>query len=221
MFPNIPRTWRGDNSFRRGIPARIREEPATYCGLLPGQSSKRFSWRLYFVNAYILSMPMYILSMPIFCWHLCFVDAYILLTPIFCRCLCIFCQCLYFFDAYILSTPIFCWRLYFVDAYILSTPIFCRRLYFVCAYIFISAYIFFLISFNLFHASLLLCLVLMTSCLIMLCICEFFWIRVHFLNQNQTFCRTVTLSPYLNTVHQAEMDGDMSIYYQVVVSTIN
>ncbi len=78
-----------------------------------------FCRRLYFVCAYILSMPLYFVH-AIFCRHQYFIDAYVLLTPIFC-------QCQYFVNAYILSTPIPYQRLYFVEAYFFLTLIFCQR----------------------------------------------------------------------------------------------
>ncbi len=62
-----------------------------------------FCWRIYFVDANILSTPN-------FCQRLTFVDANILSTPIFCR-------FLTFVDTNILSMPIFCQRHH------LSTPV--------------------------------------------------------------------------------------------------
>jgi hypothetical protein len=74
-----------------------------------------------------------------FCRRLYFVDAYILSTPLFSRCL-YFVDAYVFVDTHILWTPIFCGRPYFV-AYVSSTPIFCQRLYFLDAYIFADIYI--------------------------------------------------------------------------------
>jgi len=68
-----------------------------------------------------------ILSTPIFCQRQYFVDANILSMPIFLLTP-IFCWCQFLVDANIVSTP-----LCFVGANILSAPMFCRRQYFVCA----------------------------------------------------------------------------------------